>query len=261
MSFYLMDQVAVEDTGTGPAVVCVHGLGGSSNTWSAMQSGLDTHRQVRIDLPGSGRSTLPIESLTIALFVQCLETVCKRLGIAQAHWLGHSMGTIVCQHLAVTAPSLVKSMVLFGPLVEPPETAREGIRARAEKVRLGGLQGLQETADTILTTAVSAHTKRNNPSAYAYVRESLFRQSPEGYAASCDALSQARGVDIDRIQVPVLLVTGDDDKVSPPDAVQAMTRRMPSAKALVLTRCGHWTPIEKPHECARETRAFLKRHA
>jgi len=74
-------------------------------------------------------------------------------------------------------------------------------------------------------------------------------------------LSQARGVDIDRIQVPVLLVTGDDDKVSPPDAVQAMTRRMPSAKALVLTRCGHWTPIEKPHECARETRAFLKRHA
>lgn len=261
MSFYLMDQVAVEERGSGTAVVCVHGLGGSSNTWSAMQHELSAHRLIRIDLPGSGRSALPKDELSIAFFVQCLQTICKRMGVSQAQWLGHSMGTIVCQHLAVEIPSLVKSMVLFGPLVEPPEAGREGIRARAEKVKLGGLQGMQETADALLTSAVSAYTQRNNPSAYAYVRESLLRQSPLAYAATCHALAQARGADIEHIAAPVLLITGDEDKVSPPDAVHAMARRMRSAKTVIMPRCGHWTPIEKPQECARETRAFLKRHA
>ena len=256
-----MDQVAVEESGTGSAVVCVHGLGGSSNTWSAMQHELGAHRLIRIDLPGSGRSALPKEELSIALFVECLQTVCKRLGVSQAQWLGHSMGTIVCQHLAVTYPSLVKSMVLFGPLVEPPDAAREGIRARADKVKQGGLQGMQETADALLNTAVSAYTQRNNPSAYAFVRESLLRQTPAAYAATCEALAQARGADIERIASPVLLITGDEDKVSSPETIYAMARRLPTAKTVVMSRCGHWTPIEKPHECARETRAFLKRHA
>jgi pimeloyl-ACP methyl ester carboxylesterase len=261
MSFYLMDNVAVEEHGTGSPVVCVHGLGGSSNTWSAMHPSLDAHRLIRIDLPGSGRSKLPQEELSMTMLVQCLQTVCKRLGIAQAQWLGHSMGTIVVQHLAVVSPSLVKSMVLFGPLAEPPEVARESIRLRAEKVRKGGMQGLQEVTEALLTTAVSEHTKRNNPSAYAYVRESLMRQSPLGYAATSDVLSQARSADVERIASPALLMTGDEDKVSPPEAVHALARRFISGKSVVLTRCGHWTPIEKPHECARETRAFLKRHA
>ena len=261
MSFYMMDHVAVEESGTGSPVVCVHGLGGSSNTWSAMHPSLDAQRLIRIDLPGSGRSKLPQEELSMALLVQCLQTICKRLGIAQAQWLGHSMGTIVLQHLAVTAPSLVKCMVLFGPLAEPPESARESIRNRAEKIRSGGIQGLQEVTESLLTTAVSEHTKRNNPSAYAYVRESLMRQSPLGYAATCEVLSQARSADVERIASPVLLVTGEEDKVSPPETVHALARRMTSAKSVVLTRCGHWTPIEKPHECAREARAFLKRHA
>lgn len=261
MSFYFIDHVAVEESGTGSPVVCVHGLGGSSNTWTAMHPSLDAHRLVRIDLPGSGRSPLPSENLSLAFLVECLQTLCKRLGISQAQWLGHSMGTIVVQHLAVTAPSLVKSMVLYGPLAEPPEAAREGIRARANKVRSNGMQGLQEVTDTLLTSAVSEHTKRNNPSAYAYVRESLMRQTADGYAATCDVLSQARSADIERIASPALLITGDEDRVSPPEAVHGLGRRLAKAKTVVFTRCGHWTPIEKPHECAREARAFLKQHA
>jgi len=261
MSFYLLDHVAVEESGTGSPVVCVHGLGGSSNTWTAMHPSLDAHRFVRMDLPGSGRSALPSQGLSMDFLIECLQTICKRLGITQAQWMGHSMGTILLQHLAIAAPSLVKSMVLLGPLAEPPETARDPIRARANKVKNGGLQGLQEVTEGLLNTAVSEHSKRHNPSAFAYVRESLMRQTPLGYAATCEVLSQARSADVERIHVPVLLITGDEDKVSPPEAVHTLERRFANAKTVVLTRCGHWTPIEKPHECAREARAFLKRHA
>jgi pimeloyl-ACP methyl ester carboxylesterase len=46
--------------GAGGAVLCIHGLGGSSNTWTPLMPALQRHRVIRIDLPGSGRSC-PIE--------------------------------------------------------------------------------------------------------------------------------------------------------------------------------------------------------
>ena len=56
MAFQLIDRVAVEEEGEGDAVVCVHGLGGSSNTFTPLMPALARHRVIRVDLPGSGRS-------------------------------------------------------------------------------------------------------------------------------------------------------------------------------------------------------------
>jgi pimeloyl-ACP methyl ester carboxylesterase len=61
-----------------------------------------------------------------------------------------------------------------------------------------------------------------------------------------------------------LLVTGDEDGVAPPQAVRAMADRLRSARntrVVVLPRCGHWTPIERPEECQRELREFLTANA
>jgi len=58
----------------------------------------------------------------------------------------------------------------------------------------------------------------------------------------------------------VLLVTGDEDVVAPPQAVRAMADKLHGAKnvrVVVLPRCGHWTPVERPDECQRELREFL----
>ena len=261
MSLHVVHGVAVEDSGTGPAVVCVHGLGGTSNTWSAMHAAFAGYRLIRVDLPGCGRSVGDTAHIQLPDMVACLQTICKTLSIQSAQWLGHSLGTIVCQHLALSSPALVKSLLLFGPLVAPPDPAREALRQRADKVRQGGLAGLQEVTDALLTTALSAHTKDHNPGVVAFVRECLMRQSPESYADYCLALAQVRAADIEHIDVPTLLVTGDADLVASPTAVQAMARRMPKAHSQVLHRCGHWTPVEKPHECIRETRQFLKRYA
>ena len=53
-----------------------------------------------------------------------------------------------------------------------------------------------------------------------------------------------------RIACPTLLVTGDEDPVSPPQAVRAIGERIPGAQLEVLSRCGHWTIYEKPEECS-----------
>jgi pimeloyl-ACP methyl ester carboxylesterase len=108
---------------------------------------------------------------------------------------------------------------------------------------------------------MSADTRARLPLAVAFVRESLVRQDPDGYARSCFALADAPAAAVDQITAPVLLVTGDEDIVAPPQAVRAMAEKLHRARSVrvvVLPKCGHWTPVERPEECARELRTFLE---
>ena len=165
---HLIERMVVEDEGEGDAVVCVHGLGGSASTFTPLMPALARHRVLRVELPGSARSQRAEGPLSIARFVEAVQAACAKAGVTRAHLVGHSLGTIVCQHLAVEAPKLVRSLALFGPLAAPP--------------------------------------------------------------------------------------------VAPPQAVRSLAERLhaaPSARVVVLPRCGHWTPIERPEECARELREFL----
>jgi pimeloyl-ACP methyl ester carboxylesterase len=281
MPLQVVSQCVVEDEGEGEAVVCLHGLGGTSNTWTALMPGLSGYRLIRPDLPGSGRSAgagvpgvtpayeretgrLAVSaanpSLTIEKLAECVATICSRLGVSRAHIVAHSMGTIVAQHLAVAQPRLVRSLSLFGPLIAPADTARSNIRARAEKVRSEGVRGMHEIALALVQASVSADTRQRLPVATAFVRESLMRQDPEGYARSCEALAATVPAAVERIEAPVLLVTGDEDVVAPPQAVRAMAERLGAARGVrtvILPRCGHWTPVERAEDCARELRQFL----
>ena len=56
MTTIFFDRIAVEVSGEGEPVVCIHGLGGSSNNWTPVEHALSGMRQVRIDMPGSARS-------------------------------------------------------------------------------------------------------------------------------------------------------------------------------------------------------------
>jgi 3-oxoadipate enol-lactonase len=260
MTLHVFDRTVVEEEGEGDAVVCVHGLGGSTNTFTPLMPSLARHRVVRVDMPGSARSQRVEGPLTIERFVETLLSICTRLNVTRAHWIGHSMGTIVCQHVAVTAPKLVRSLTLYGPLIAPPEAARTAIRARAAKARGEGAAGMHEIALGLVNAAISADTRQRSPLAVAFVRESLMRQDGEAYARSCEALAEAPAAAVERIAAPVLLVTGDEDGVAPPQQVRAMAEKLhgaPSTRVVVLPRCGHWTPIERPEECARELRDFL----
>ena len=254
VTLHLFERVAVEDEGEGAPVVCVHGLGGSSNTWTPMMPALARHRVLRIDLPGSGLSQRAEGPLSIDRFVTAAAQACERLGVHQAHWLGHSLGTIVCQHLAVQHPGLVRSLALFGPLLAPADGARQGLRDRAQRARGAGVEGMHAIAQQMVQAALSAHTRQQQPLVCAYVRDGLMRCDGAAYARTCEALADAQPAAVDRIQAPVLLVTGDEDGVAPPQAVRILASRLNAAASVrteVLARCGHWTPLERAADCAR----------
>jgi len=260
MTLHMVGRMAVEDEGEGDAVVCVHGLGASASLWTPLMPVLVRHRVIRVELPGSARSARVDGELSIAGLAQAVAGACERLGITRAHWLGHSLGTIVCQHLAAQWPRLIRSLALFGPLLAPADASRAGLRQRARQVREQGVVGMHAVALQLLQSALSRDTRERSPLAVACVRDSLMRSDPDGYARSCEALADAQPAAVDAIRAPVLLVTGDEDAVSPPQAMRDLASRLVHAdpvRQVVLPRCGHWTPLERPEACAREWRDFI----
>ena len=256
MTTQMINRVAVEIDGQGEPLIMVHGLGGTSNVYQPQLATLaGRYRVVRLDLPGSGRSLQRSDSerVSIQSFVDSLAHIAKALGIARAHFAGHSLGTIVCFHLAVLHPKLVKSLALLGPLLAPPDSARQGIRDRAAKVRA---EGMASVADAILNAATSSDTRSNRPVVAAMVREILMRQDAEGYAQTCAALAEAQAADVSQIQCPTLLITGDEDAIAPPSNVRIIGDRIKSSRVVVLNRCGHWTSLERAEEVSTELKDF-----
>lgn len=255
MSTHLINNMAVEIDGDGPALLCIHGLGGSSNTWTPLMDAFSRFRVIRPDLPGSARSPLSGDALSIDTFVDALSKLLTELNIESVHIAAHSLGTIVAQHFAVKHGDRVRSLALFGPLTAPPEAGRPGIVARAESAR-SGLPAMQEIANAIVQGATSQQTKAQHPAILALVRESIMRQTPEGYAQSCLALAQAQAAELEQIKAPTLLLTGDQDGVASPTNVTAMASRIANSQTAVFDGCGHWTTYEKAPECIAALNTF-----
>lgn len=253
MSTQIVERMAAEIAGTGEPVVLIHGLGGTSNVWTPVLPAFAARaRVIRFDLPGSGRSPSG-GALSIQAFVDRIARAMRVLGAERARVGGHSLGTIVAAHLAQQHPDLVRDLALLGALPEPPEPARAGLKARAAKARAEGLAGI---ADQMAEAAISRDTRQKNPLAVAYVRETIMRQDVEGYAATCEALSEARSADFARIGKKALLITGEDDVIGTPAMSRDIAARLPESRAEILPRTGHWTPIERPAEVGRAMANF-----
>ena len=257
MSTKAIRNMAVEIDGEGETILFIHGLGGSSNTWTPLQAALSGFMRIRPDLPGSARSSTPSTPASIATHVSAMVDLLGSLGVKSAHVVAHSLGSIVAQHLAVEHPELVKSLALFGPLVAPPEAGRAGTLARAALARTG-VAAMQEIADTIVNAATSKETKAERPTAVALVRESVMRQPPEGYAINCEILAGAQSAAIEQISVPTLLLSGDQDNVAPVANVAAMATRIKGSNQVVLEACGHWPTFEQPQLCVTQLRHFYE---
>jgi pimeloyl-ACP methyl ester carboxylesterase len=251
---HIIERMAVEVNGTGDPLVLLHGLGGTSNVWTPqMPAVVRRFRVIRFDLPGAGRSA--VQSIAaLSGLVDLVLRALRVLGVESAHFGGHSMGTIVCQHIAEREPSMVRSLALLGPVHQLADAGRQAMRERAARVRA---EGMSEVAESIMKGATSADTKANNTVGMALVRELLMRQDPEGYARNCEVLAGAQGADLERIRCRTLLMTGDEDAIAPPSGMRTMADRLPDARTQTLSRCGHWTTIERAAEVGRALSDFL----
>ncbi len=254
----LGSMVAEDSGGSGPAVVLIHGLGGDSNTFEPLMSALADYRVLRPDLPGAGRSALRPGRPGLKGLAAAVCDAVRLAGVERAHFAGHSMGTLLCQYLAADLPEAVLSLTLFGPILEPAPAARQALSERAETARRDSMAGI---ADSVSAASIAEESRRANPVAQAFVRESLMRQDPAGYAAHCRALAAAAAADHAAIRCPTLLIAGEKDPVAPVAMAQSLKNRISEAELTILPDTGHWTTIEAPGQSAELLRAHLDKSA
>ncbi|GIZ38715.1 hypothetical protein CKM354_000212100 [Cercospora kikuchii] len=247
----------------GPPAVFVHGLGGTSDYWTPLiqASGLDkSHALHLFDFEGHGQSpTSPLSTITIGSLAADLKSVFQNAGIvsgSDATLFAHSMGCIVAIRFILDNPQLVKKLVLVGPPPIPlPEAASKNNKARATLVRQKTMAGV---VDAVVGAGTSAKTQSENGLAISAVRMSLLAQDPEGYAKACDALAGAtESLDLSAISADTLIVTGSEDKVSPPALCQGYSEKLKNSKGVVVLQdVGHWHVFEDAQGVANSLKAF-----
>ncbi|KAL2015132.1 hypothetical protein VTK56DRAFT_6211 [Thermocarpiscus australiensis] len=258
--------------GAGPRhVVFVHGLGGTLDFWRALVSALSlaaSHTCHLFDLEGHGLSpTHPLAELSLSSFAADIRAVLAHAGVFPANRatvVAHSMGCLAALRLALdgdaAAAGLVGDLILLGPPASPlPEAAVRGSLARADAVRKGGMAAV---VDAVVEAGTSARSKREKPVGVAAVRLSLLGQDPEGYAKGCWALAGAgaEGLEVEKLGAngrKVLIVTGDEDKVSPPELCEKYAQRIRAAEVVVLKGVGHWHVFEDVEGVAKAVKSVL----
>ncbi|MBN4083970.1 alpha/beta fold hydrolase [bacterium AH-315-A03] len=247
-------ELWLETSGEGDPVVMVHGLGGTSTFFDAVATRLASSSQVVVfDLEGHGRSPLA-GSLSISGWAEDLGAVLDHVGASSASVVSHSMGTVIAQEFAARNPDRVDKLVLLGPIRELPDGGRDGLCERAATVREHSMGAV---ATGIANGGTGPRTKESRPEVVGYVRESLLRQDSEGYAAACEALAASVDADQAAISCPVLLITGTDDGLAPPDKAERISAGFADSRLEVIDGIGHWTVIEAGTEVAALVADFL----
>ena len=233
--------------GDQPAVVLVHGAGSDRTVWQLQTRWIAHHgyRAAAVDLPGHGGSDGPARA-TIAEMGAWLAGTVEALGLAPAHLVGHSMGTFVVLEAAAQAPSSVRSLVLLGTAGAMPVHPALQAAADADDPVAGRLI-------TSWGIGSRAHTGGHASPGMWLIggNTSLLDRSPPGVLASdlaaCARYDGATAAAA-RVQCPVTLVLGREDKMTPNRAAAGLIDAFGDGRARVmyLDRVGHFLQIESP---------------
>ncbi len=202
-----------ETAGEGPAVVLLHGLGGSADFWPPRTVGLDgRYRLLMPDLRGHGASDKPPGPYSIGMWSEDLLTSLDAGRVERAVILGSSLGGAVAQRFALDHPQRVVALVLVATSSEVGPKARDAYEARARTAEEQGLEALGVAAP-------------NEPAAYA--------------AASRAAGNYNFTAELSRIACPALILQGADDRMAPPGGSVIISRNLPGSELHILDNCGH----------------------
>ena len=237
--------------GSGPALVFLHYWGGSRRTWLPVLRRLAPGQSfVAYDQRGWGDSVDVPGPYDLARLADDAQRVVQELGFADHILVGHSMGGKVAQLLAARRPAGLVGVVLVAPA--PPSPTADTLRlqeltARAYDTRESVEQGLDH---------VLVHNGLPDELRRQVIEDSLRARPPARDAWPAHGL--AATIDVAGIDVPVLVLAGDHDRVDPPAALaEHLLPRIPTASMSVLEDTGHLSPLEAPDQIARHITTFV----
>ncbi len=256
-------ELHVEDHGQGFPFLLIQGLGWSK--WASRGQWADYARRRRVlafDNRGTGLSAKPPGPYSIEQLADDAASVLDARGLEQADVYGHSMGGYIALTLALQRPELVRSLVLVG--TGPGGTGHEPVPRETMEIWLSAV-GLPvaESVRTAFPTSFTAGWGDEHSEEYeAFLAQRLDPPTPpECWLAQAEAADRYRtaGVDVERIEVPALVVHGALDRVVPVANGRLLAARLPHAELVVLPDQAHAPMLEQPRELGALICRFLDR--
>lgn len=251
--------IAYQVSGNGEVLLFLHGIGGNRRNWDGQMAHFGpSFRVVALDFRGYGDSDPIGGNLAFAEFTTDVLRVLDTIEAGRAHVVGLSMGGLVAQALYARVPERVASLSLVAcrsaaePLL-PPARREAFIRERLEPLRRGGPQALADSlAPALVGRQATPHTREQ-------VMASLRKLRPDSYVKVMEARMQIGPfLDLGRIQVPVLVVGSDEDKVAPLEQMRQLAGAIPGARLATVEGAGHLINLEKPDDFNRVLMDFLR---
>lgn len=253
--------LAWREQGDGAALVLIHGIGGSSESWAPLFDRFTrSYRVIAWDAPGYGGSALPARGeATAEGYAARLAALLDMRGVMAAHVIGHSIGAPIAAALWQQRSSVVASLALIHPVTGfggLPAERREELRA----ARLADIEGLSMAAFGEARAPMILGSKAGEDVAAEVAR--IIATIPEaGYRAMVEVMAAADlAAVLPSVKPPVLVIAGEDDKVAPPGSVRAIADALPDAEYAEFPGIGHYMPLEDRAAFAARLERFLARH-
>ena len=253
-------ELYVEQTGSGPDLLLLAGLGDTVEVWSHQVAGLaDRYRVTTLDNRGVGRSPLPAGGITIELMAADAAAVIDDLGVGPVNVGGFSGGGMIAQELTLSYPDRVRSLVLNGTY------ATFDLRMRRQTASWMTIAQHAESPRAFyeqFLAYIYTRQAHEDGRVEAWIQEFLDFEHPvsdEVIGLQLEAWAAADTTDrLQQIAVPTLVIAGEQDMACPLSHSRDIAAAIPGARLEILPDQGHQPFQEVPERWNALVDEFLR---
>jgi 3-oxoadipate enol-lactonase len=243
--------VAYTDIGKkeAPVIIFIHGFPFNKSMWNIQVEALNgNYRLIAFDIRGHGNSESLNVDFSIELFVKDLISLMDILRIDKAVLCGLSMGGYIALNAIEFYPERFSALILSDTncIADTPEVKEKRMKA-IETIRKKGVDEYAEESIKNLFAQVSFKTKKQE---IALVKKMIINTSEQSLASTLLALSIRKDtcMTLNGIKVPVLIIVGKEDKITPVSASQLMHEKIKNSILCIIENAGHLSNMENPEE-------------
>jgi 3-oxoadipate enol-lactonase len=252
----IQTNYTLDGPATAPVVTLSHSLATDLSMWNPQLEALRArYRVLRYDTRGHGGTDVPTGAYSLEQLADDARALLAALGIARTHWIGLSMGGMIGQTIALKTPGLFSSLVLCDTSSRIPAEARP---LWQERIRTAETQGMEPLVEPTIGRWFTPGFVQARKDVVDGVRAMIRATPPRGYAGCCHAISALDVTDrLDAIQLPTLVVVGEEDQGTPVAASQAIHERIKDSRLQILKSASHLSNIEQPDAFTHAVTGFL----
>lgn len=236
-----------------PALIFSNSLGTKYSMWQPqIEHFQQDHYVICYDTRGHGASSVPQGPYSLEQLGQDVVNLLDHLNIAKAAFCGISMGGLTGQWLAIHKPERFSQVIVCNTAAKIGQE-----QAWQDRAALVCEQGLAPIAATAASRWFTDPFIQSNPAVVAELSNDLGAGSPEGYANCCEALAKADVREqLSSIQIPVLIIAGQQDPVTTVADGQFMQQRIANSQLFEIN-ASHISNIEQPEAFNQAVQTFL----